>query len=58
MFIVSSKNYHVFCQMKQHDDHVVAVFHHDGTEKEPCEIRLVPFALLARSKEEVCITFI
>ncbi len=45
-------NYHVFLQNIQYGEDMVAVFHHEGTEKEPFELPLVPFNLLAHS--EVC----
>jgi hypothetical protein len=51
-------NYHVFREMKEHGDGMVAVFHHENTEKESFELSLVPVMLLAHSKEEVCTTSI
>jgi hypothetical protein len=47
-------NYHVFLETKKRDDNMVAVFHHESTEKEAFELPLVPFELHAQSKGEVC----
>ena len=46
-------NYHVFLEMKKRGDGMVAVFHHESTEKESNEFALEPFVLFAHSK--VCI---
>ncbi len=43
-------NYHIFLETKQCCDDMVAVFHHEGTDKEAFELPLVPFKLLAHNK--------
>ncbi len=46
-------NYHVYLEMNKRGDDMVAVFHHESTEKEPFELPLVPFKLHAQNKVEV-----
>ena len=47
-------NYHHYLESKELCDEtdVVAVFHHEGTEKEAFELPLVPFRILTQN--EVC----
>ena len=47
-------NYHQFLESKElgNETDVVAVFHHEGTEKEAFELPLVAFRILAQN--EVC----
>ncbi len=47
-------NYHQFLESKElgNETDVVAVFHHEGTEKEAFELPLVPLNILAHN--EVC----
>ena len=46
-------NYHVFGEKETHGGEMAAVFHHEGKEKKPFKISLVPFILVAFCKEEV-----
>ena len=46
-------NYHVFDEKEKSGAQMVAMFHHDSTEKKPFEILLEPLQLVARSKKEV-----
>jgi hypothetical protein len=47
-------NYHVFLEKEKRGGDMIAVFHHESTEKEAFELPLVPFKLHAKSKGEVC----
>ena len=44
-------NYHVYCEMKKSNDGMAAVFCYEKTEKDAFELPLVPFKLLAQSKD-------
>ena len=46
-------NYHVLLESKQRDSELVAVFDYESTEKESCELPLVPFRVLAQSQRQV-----
>ena len=48
-------NHHVYLAQKNTGAGMVAVFHHDSTEKESYEILLEPFKIFAHSKGEVCL---
>ena len=44
-------NYHVYCEMEKSSDGMVAVFYYEKAEKDAFELPLVPFKLLAQSKD-------
>ena len=46
-------NYHVFVEKEKSGAQMVAMFHHDSTEKESFELLLEPFRLVASSRKEV-----